>query len=121
MNVCFIKDGTLITPKSSETILSGITRKSVVELVRHWGITAEERVVTVAEVIEGLENGTITEAFGAGTAAAISHIASITYRDKRYTLPDVTNRPISNKVFQYFSDIRKGTAKDELNWLVGLN
>ena len=120
MNVCFVLDGKLVTPKSSETILSGITRKSVTELVKHWGLPVEERVVTVAEIIDGLKTGKVTEAFGAGTAAAISHIASITYRGEKFDLPSVENRPLSNKVGEYLANLRAGKQNDELNWIVKL-
>ena len=76
MNVMFYIDGVLITPsEDSDTILRGVTKRSVVELVKSWGIPVEERRVTVKEIVEAAREGRVMDAFGAGTAATIAHIA----------------------------------------------
>ena len=77
MNVMFVMDGKLITPLASDTILDGITRRSVVEIAQDWGMEVESRKIEVAEVINALKNNTLTEAFGAGTAATVTPISSI--------------------------------------------
>lgn len=114
-NLVFRIGDTLITPQS-ETILHGITRKSIVEVAEHWGYKVEQRKVSVQELIEGIENGTVTEAFAAGTAVTLSPISEIGYEGKIYTLPDPAQREFSNKVVQYLSDLRYGKIEDPFGW-----
>lgn len=115
-NVMFVINDVLITPASRDTILDGVTRNSILELARNWGMPVEERRVTVAEVITAAKNGTLQEAFGAGTAATIAHIAQIGYEGEVHTLPDPANREFSNKALKALSDIRYGLSPDELSW-----
>ena len=75
MNIMFVINDTLITPPTSDSILPGITRESALTLAKDWGLKVEERPIKVDEVIEAIENGSLTEAFGIGTAATVSHIA----------------------------------------------
>ena len=80
MNVLFeFKSGKVITPFSFRSILPGITRKSVIALMEEWGVEIEERPITVKEVMDGLRDGEIVDAFGVGTAAVVSHIRSIAH------------------------------------------
>jgi branched-chain amino acid aminotransferase len=119
MNICFVINGKLITPsEDSDTILRGITKRSVVELAKHWGMEVEERKVSVAEIVEAANNGTLTEAFGAGTAATIAPIAKIGYRDTDLILPPVENREFSNKVHKYLDDLKAGLIPDEFGWIL---
>ena len=115
-NVMFVINNVLITPSSRDTILDGVTRNSILALARAWGMEVEERRVTVAEVIAAAQNGALQEAFGAGTAATIAHIAQIGYEGKVYTLPEPASREFSNKVLKALSDIRYGVTKDEFGW-----
>jgi branched-chain amino acid aminotransferase len=115
-NVMFMIDGKIITPSTRDTILDGVTRNSVLTLARKWGIPVEERRVAVAEVIEGLKKGTLTEAFGAGTAATIAPIASIGFEGEVYELPEPSKAEFSNKVLKTLNDIRYGFGPDELGW-----
>ena len=94
MNVIFQIGDTLITPISSDTILASITRRSVIDIARDWGYKVEERKVLVSEVIEAIETGNLTEAFGAGTAATIAQISLINYKGVDYELPPVENRDV---------------------------
>lgn len=117
MNVCFMIDGKLITPsEESDTILKGITKRSVIEIAKSWGIEVEERPVKVAEIIESIENGSLTEMFGAGTAATIAHIAVLGANGKDYELPPIENREFSNKVGAYLTDLKNGKIEDPFNW-----
>lgn len=115
-NVMFMIDGTLITPSTRDTILKGVTRDTVLTLARKWEIPVEERRISVAEVIEGLKSGKLTEAFGAGTAATIAPIASIGFEGELYTLPDQSKAEFSNKVLKTLNDIRYGFGPDEMGW-----
>lgn len=117
MNIVFEIDGKLITPsEDSDTILRGVTKRSVVEIAKSWGVEVEERKITVEEIVEGLRNGKVTYAFGAGTAATIAHIAKIGFRDEIFELPAVETREISNKIKDYLNDLKTGRIADEFNW-----
>ncbi len=107
MNVMFVIDGKLVTPELSETILDGVTRRSALQLAKDWGVQVEERRVSVAELQEAMENNTLEEAFGCGTAATIAHIEAIADGDKVYQLPKVEDRKLSNRLMKYFVDLKK--------------
>lgn len=118
MNVMFVIDGKLVTPALSDSILAGITRDSVLTIARDWGMEVEERRVSVEEVIDALESGRLTEAFGAGTAATIAHIEVIGYKGKDYTLPPVEKREFANKVLAELDAIRTGRKEDPYGWIM---
>lgn len=117
MNVMFVINGKLITPDLSGTILPGITRRSVLEIVRSWGIEVEERKIEVSEIIDAMENRTLQEAFGAGTAATIAQIQTIGYEGKDYTLPTISERKISNKVLNFLTRLKRGQEEDKWGWI----
>jgi len=118
MNVMFVIGDTLLTPALSDTILDGVTRKSVLELAKDWGMKIEERKVSMKEVFEAYHNGTLKEVFGCGTAATIAQIIAIGYEGKEYALPPVSERKFSNKVDETLRSIRKGKVADKLNWMM---
>lgn len=117
MNVMFYINDKLITAPTGDTILRGITRDSVIKLAREWGVTVEERPVKVAEVVEAAANGTLKEAFGAGTAATIAHIRAIGYNGTDYDLPEITDDALSSRLMKALSDIKTGVAEDKYNWI----
>ncbi len=117
MNVMFVINGKLVTPsEESDTILRGITKRSVIEVAKHWGMEVEERKVSVKEIVEGIRNGSVTECFGAGTAATIAHIVKVGYRDEVLELNPVENRPFSLKMSQYLDDLKAGKEQDIFGW-----
>ncbi|WKV11896.1 branched-chain amino acid aminotransferase [Marivirga harenae] len=120
MNIMFVINDTLITPEASSTILRGITRDSVLTLARDWGMKVEERRISVNEVIEAAKKGTLQEAFGAGTAATIAHIALIGHDGVDYTLPAIEERKFSNKVLKAMDAIKLGEAEDKFDWIFKL-
>lgn len=117
MNVMFVMNDTLITPALSDSILAGITRDSVLKLARHWGMKVEERKISVDELVSGLEKGTVTEAFGVGTAATIAHIELIGYEGKNYYLPEVERRLFANKVYKELDLMKRGVIPDPFGWI----
>ncbi|NJN41976.1 MAG: branched-chain amino acid aminotransferase [Flammeovirgaceae bacterium] len=117
MNVMFVINDTLITPELGDTILNGITRDSVLQLARKWGMKTEERKLTVKELVEGLKKGSVKEAFGAGTAATIAHIELIGYDDEDYYLPSITERKFSNRVYKELDAIKRGLTEDSFGWI----
>ena len=118
MNVMFVIEDTLVTAPLSDSILAGITRDSVLKLARHWGMKVEERKISVRELVDGLQNGKVKEAFGAGTAATIAHIELIGYEDKDYYLPPIADRKFSNRVLEELDGIKRGTKPDPFGWIV---
>merc|ERR1719223_2603478 len=115
----FVVDGKLITPsEDSDTILKSVTKRSVVEITRHWGLDVEERKITVSEIVAALKEGRVSEAFGAGTAATIAPISKIGFRGELFEIPAVETREISNRVSRYFTELRAGKIEDEMKWLV---
>jgi len=115
-NVMFVLDGTLITPSTRDTILDGVTRDTVLTLAREWGMTVEERRVSVAEIIEGAKNGKLTDAFGAGTAATIAPVGSISHDGEEYFLVDPKEREFSQKVLRELDAIKYGVVADTHGW-----
>lgn len=117
MNVMFVIDNVLITPPLSGTILPGITRNSVLKIAQDWGYQVEERQITVDEVIEAAKNGSLQEAFGAGTAATIAQIEVIGHEGTDYVLPEIANRIFSNKVLNFLNNIKRGQEIDKWEWI----
>ena len=117
MNLMFVIGNKVITPGLEDTILAGITRDTVLKLARLWGYDVEERKVSIKEVIEAHENGTLKEAFGTGTAATIAHIQTIGYKDHDYQLPPIEERKFSPKVDDTLRSIRKGKIEDTFGWM----
>lgn len=115
-NLLFVINGKLITPSIRNTVLDGVTRDTIIQLAKHQGIEVEERRVSVHEVMEGIKNGTLTEAFAAGTAATVTHIGHITYQDETYALTDLSSRQVANNIAKKLNDIRYGLAPDEFGW-----
>jgi branched-chain amino acid aminotransferase len=118
MNVMFIIGNTLITPALTQTILSGVTRDSVLQIARDWGYNVEERPVSISEIIEAAKSKKLKEVFGTGTAATIAHIINIGYEGVDYNLPDLSQREFSPKVAQYLENLRKGLVEDKYDWVV---
>lgn len=120
MNVMFIIDGKLVTPPLSDSILAGITRDSVIQLARQWNVPVEERKITVTELIEGIQSGAVTEAFGAGTAATIIHIELVGFEGKDYYLPPIETRQFATRAYNELDNIKRGLAPDPFGWIVKL-
>ncbi|MGZ4098598.1 MAG: aminotransferase class IV, partial [Bacteroidia bacterium] len=118
MNLMFVIGDTLLTPALSDTILSGITRDSVLTLAKDWGMKVEERKISIREVLTAHGNGTLKEAFGCGTAATIAQIIGIGFEGKDYALPPVEERKFSTKVDEVLRNIRKGKAEDKFHWMM---
>ena len=118
MNVFFIIDGKAITPDlGQDTILEGVTRDSVITLLREKGVTVEERSLSIDEIAEAYGAGKLTEAFGTGTAASIAPISKLTYHEEAMELPPVESWEITNWLKKELSDIRHGRIADTHGWI----
>jgi branched-chain amino acid aminotransferase len=118
MNVFFVFGQTAITPTLEEgTILEGVTRDSVIQVLRDQGFQVEERKINIDEVVEGYRNGKLTEIFGSGTAATISLIKELRYKDYNMQF-DVSGFQTAPAVKKILTEIREGKRPDTHNWLV---
>jgi branched-chain amino acid aminotransferase len=117
MNIFFRIDDQLITPPLSGSILPGITRDSVLELARHWGLPVSERPIKIDEVIATIRSGKMREIFGTGTAAVISPVGEICYKDQLYRVQDGGVGEWSQKFYEEILGIQYGEKKDPFGWI----
>jgi branched-chain amino acid aminotransferase len=116
-NICFLYDGKVVTSPLTGTILDGITRRSVLTLVRDFGLTVEERALSIDEILDGVKNGRLTEAFGTGTAAVVSPVGQFTYQDRTVTFGDGKSiGALTMKLYQTLTGIQTGKVADQHNW-----
>ncbi len=116
MNVMFVMNGKLITPKLNTAILEGVTRDSILTLAHEAKLQVEERRISVDELAEGFKNKSLTEAFGAGTAAVVAPIAGINIHGVDYSLPPVGETSIQQRMKTKLLEIRTGQAPDNHGW-----
>jgi branched-chain amino acid aminotransferase len=117
MNIFFVIKNTLITPPLSGTILPGITRKSVLQMAGDLGIEAEERPLTLQELIEGIRSGEVNEVFGAGTAAVISPVGRIGHAGEDYVVNNNETGYWSRQFFDTLTGIQYGELEDRYGWV----
>jgi len=119
MNFMVKINGEILTPTlETGSILPGITRDSILTLLRDWGYTATERLITLEEVKEAAENGTLEEAWGTGTAAVISPVGELNIHGKNYVLNGGAIGELSQKLYDSLTDIQWGRAADNYGWIV---
>ena len=120
MNI-FVRIGdTLITGPTSDRILDGITRKSILQIAETKGIETEVRTLTVTEVVEAAKNGTLKEMFGAGTAAVVSPISGFGYKGQDYELPEIDNG-YATMMKKTITDIQYNRSEDSFGWRYGVS
>ncbi len=115
MNIFFRVGDTLLTAPTSDRILDGITRKSILKLAELKGLKVEVRNITVKEIVEAAKNGTLLEMFGTGTAAVINPIKGFGYQEKDYELPEVKDS-YATMFKQELTAIQQNKAEDVFNW-----
>jgi len=116
MNIFFKINGAFLTPNLDGAILHGITRLSVIELLRSKGFEVTERPIAIEEIITASKNGTLEEAFGTGTAIGIAMIQEIGYKDEVVHISD--DNPVGRMVLDTLNGIKIGTIEDSFDWLV---
>lgn len=119
MNIFVRIDDTLITSPTSDRILDGITRKSIIQLAKDLNIDVEERKISVSEVVVAAQSGSLKEMFGTGTAAVISPISGFGYQEKDYELPQLDN-PFAALLKKTITDIQTNKSEDPYAWRVQL-
>ncbi|MBA4155451.1 branched-chain amino acid aminotransferase [Flavobacterium sp.] len=117
MNVFFRINDTLYTAPTSERILDGVTRKSLIDLAKREGINVEVRSVLVSELIEAAKDGSLKEIFGAGTAAVVNPIVGFSYQETYYELPKIENS-YAIQLKEKLTNIQYKLAEDTFGWTV---
>lgn len=116
MNVFFVIDGEVVTPKLTGSVLGGITRLSCIELLREHGYKVTERCISIQEIYDAYESGKLNEAFGSGTAAVISPIGEFRWGDKVIKLTESEIGPVSQFLYDTLTGIQWGKIEDTRGW-----
>ncbi len=117
MNMFFVIGGEVITAPLTGSILPGITRASVIQILKDWGLKVSERSLPIDQVIEAANDGSLKEAFGTGTAAVISPVGQVSYRGKDHTVAGGKMGELSQKLYQEIVDIQYGVKPDPHGWV----
>ncbi|MPM35223.1 Branched-chain-amino-acid aminotransferase 2 [bioreactor metagenome] len=120
MNVLFKIDGQIITPALTGSVLPGITRRSCLELLRDWGITVSERLITAQELFDASAAGLLEEAFGSGTAAVVSPIGEMRWEDRIAIVNGGKIGHLTQQLYDTLTGIQWGTEPDPYGWTVKL-
>lgn len=121
MNIFFVIDGVLVTPELSGTILPGITRDSIIQLAEYWDMPLEERRISIDEVMEAGNNGTLEEVFGAGTAAVVAPVDEVHHDGQSVTFDLESRGPVGQKFYDAITRIQRGKMEDPFGWTRQIN
>ena len=116
MNVMFKIGGKIVTPMLSGSILPGITRKSCIEVLKKEGYEVEERLLSIDELDAAMKDGTLEEAWGCGTAAVVSPIGELCYKDVKYTVNEGKIGAVTQKLYDTLTGIQWGKIEDNFGW-----
>ena len=117
-NAFFVIDGEVVTSPLTGSILPGITRDSVITLLKSWGVTVSERRLTIQDVYEAHQKGKLEEMFASGTAAVISPVGELAWGDKVMQINSGTIGPLSQKLYDELTGIQYGRVSDSFGWVV---
>lgn len=118
MNIFINLKNEIVTPKLNGSILPGITRRSVIEILKEWKMNIVEREITIDEVVSAYDKGELNGVFGTGTAAIISPVGWLTYKDKLMVLNDGKPGELDEKLFKEITSIHYGLKEDTHDWLI---
>ena len=117
-NAFFVINGEVITAPLHGSILPGVTRNSVIALLKSWGITVAERKLDIADVRAAAKDGTLNEVFASGTAAVISPVGKLVFKDDEFAINNGEIGELSNRLYNTLYGIQTGKTTDEMNWTV---
>lgn len=120
MNIFFKINGEVVTPALNGSILEGITRNSILQLLRYWNVPVSERRLSIDEVYEAYKNGQLEEAFGTGTAAVISPVGELMWNEEKMVINNGETGELSEKLYNTLTGIQKGEIEDPFNWVLEL-
>ena len=116
MNVMFKIGGVVVTPALTGSILPGVTRKSCIEVLKQAGYPVEERLLSVDELERAMDEGTLEEAWGCGTAAVVSPIGKLAYKDKTFVVNGGEIGPVTQMLYDTLTGIQWGRIEDKFGW-----
>jgi branched-chain amino acid aminotransferase len=117
-NIFFVIDDELITPPLGGTILPGVTRDSVLQIARSWGLKVSERPLSMDEILGACSKGIMKEAFASGTAAIVSPIGQIYYKDREYPINEGKTGALTEKLYREILEIQYGEKDDPFGWRI---
>ncbi|MFW9908072.1 MAG: branched-chain amino acid aminotransferase [Candidatus Thorarchaeota archaeon] len=117
MNIVVVFEEEIATPPLSGTILPGITRDSVLLILKDWGHIVRERQISIDEVLEGISTGKVKEIFGCGTAAIIAPVGALCYRNAEYCVANGEIGSLTQKLFDYLTGVQCGEVDDKFRWV----
>lgn len=117
MNLFVVMGDEVITPPLDGTILAGVTRASVLQLLREKGLKVSERHVTIDELRQGKQSGALREVFGTGTAAVISPVGELGFNEGPLVIGDGQPGPLARSLYEEIMGIQRGTVEDRHNWM----
>ena len=117
MNVMMKIDGEIVTPMLSGSILPGITRKSIIELLKSKGYKVNERKISIDEIIDALKSGKMEEFWGCGTAAVVSPVGELCYEGETFIINDNKIGETTQMLYDTLTDIQWGRAEDKFGWI----
>ena len=118
MNIFFKIDGKVVTPMLNGSILPGITRDSIINVCKSWGLEVEERRVSVDELVKAASDGTLEEVFGTGTAAVVSPVNKLRYGNDVMKIGDGSIGELTQKLYDELTGIQWGKKDDPFGWRV---
>lgn len=118
MNIFFKINGKIVTPMLNGSILPGVTRNSVIQVCKKWGYEVEERRISVDELVEAAKNGSLEEVFGTGTAAVVSPVGKLRYKDDIMTIGNGDIGELTQKLYDEITGIQWGKKDDPYGWRV---
>lgn len=117
MNAMFVIDGKVITAPLEGSVLPGVTRDSIIHLLKDWGIEVEERHLSIDDLMAAARDGSLSEAFGTGTAAVISPIGQLCYKGEEVKINDFKTGELTQKIYDTLTGIQWGKVEDKYNWV----
>ena len=117
MNIMFKINGEVFTPPLLGSILPGITRDSVIALLGNKGIAVREERLTIDDLIEAAQNGTLEECWGTGTAAVITPVGSLTYKEETYTINNFEVGSLTQELYDELTAIQWQESPDPFDWI----
>ncbi|HSO58796.1 MAG TPA: branched-chain amino acid aminotransferase [Paenisporosarcina sp.] len=118
MNIFFKIDGEVVTPMINGSILEGITRKSILQLLRFWGVPVTERRISIDEIKQAYADGKLEEAFGTGTAAVIAPVGELFWNNEKMMINNGQTGEVSQKLYDTLTGIQTGALEDPFGWVV---
>ncbi|PKR85303.1 branched-chain amino acid aminotransferase [Heyndrickxia camelliae] len=118
MNIFFKINGKVVTPELNGSILAGVTRDSVINLLKYWGVPVQERRISIDEIYDSFKNGELEEVFGTGTAAVISPVGELNWEGEKMVINNGKTGSLSQKIYDTLTSIQNGLEPDLFDWTV---